>query len=102
MISSPKLRLEATAYRVRPKDEVVFRRLGGEHVLLDLDTGNFYSLNETASQIWDLLTQGLSSDSIVSYFIDNYGVAPERATADVWDLLIELARRGLVRVDRKA
>lgn len=89
-------------FRVQVRQGVVFRKVGGQHVLLDLQSGDFYSLNETGTEMWDLLNQGLSSEEVVQRMVEMYAVADEAASADLRELVGELERKGLVRVQAEA
>ncbi len=48
----------APTTRFRPKPNVLVRELGGEAVLLDIETGRYFGLNATGVRIWALLGEG--------------------------------------------
>ncbi len=47
---------------------IVHELIDGEVVAIDFDTGNYYSMNGTAAQIWEILTCGISSDMFNEIF----------------------------------
>jgi hypothetical protein len=47
-------------------DRVAHETIDGETIVIDLETGAYYSLQGTAAEIWRMLNHGWSSDEIVS------------------------------------
>lgn len=82
--------------RYRPSPEVVDTTLpNGEVVLLQLATRSYYTLNQTGSQIWQLLARQLSIDEICGALGEKYDVTPDEARASVSELLSRLAEAQL-------
>ena len=50
-------RKQMSPTRVELRDEVAFRELNGEGVLLDLVSGTYFGLNEVGARLWTLLSQ---------------------------------------------
>ena len=80
----------------RIPEDVVFRDLDGEGVLLNLATGTYFGLNPTATRVWHLVQEGKATDDIVRAIVDEFEVGQETAAADVAALLGELEAKGLV------
>jgi len=72
-----------------------FQGTGG--ILVDLNTKQYYQLNETGSLIWRALEKGDSIEDIVSEMRSVYEVSEERANASVEKLLLNLESSNLVR-----
>jgi Coenzyme PQQ synthesis protein D (PqqD) len=67
-----------------PHEHVIFTDLDGvEGVLVDLNTKQYYRLNETASLIWQRLTTGTPVDDIAREMTEVYDVTIDRAQASV-------------------
>jgi hypothetical protein len=85
---------------VTPARHVVATRLGDELVLLDLDHGDYYSLNETAGRVWDLLTAagnaGLTAHAAATQLGGEYGAPGAQVEADVCALVAQFAQARLV------
>lgn len=83
------------AFRV--SDDVVFREVGGEAVILDLQHGTYFGLDPVGTRIWQLLEGRADLQHVVETLVTEYDV--ERATAerDLLDLMDDLRRRELVR-----
>ena len=78
-----------------PKD-VLFQEVGGETVLLDLESEQYFGLDEIGTRIWALLGEGRSSEDIVAVLLDEYDVDRARLAADVRELLGALLDAGLI------
>ena len=68
----------------RPHDHVIFTDLDGkEGVLVDLNTKQYFQLNETASLIWRGLVRGAPIAEIAREMTQVYDVTPEHAQSSV-------------------
>jgi hypothetical protein len=88
------------ATRVTPAPHVVTTRLGNELVLLDVDRGDYYSLNQTAARVWDLLAaagdEGLSAEAAANLLDREYDEPGRRVEADVRAFVADLSQARLV------
>ena len=67
-----------------PHDHVIFTDLDGvEGVLVDLNTKQYYQLNETASLIWRGLAKGTPVAGIAKEMAELYDVTLEHAHSSV-------------------
>ena len=67
-----------------PYDHVIFTDLDGvEGVLVDLNTKQYFQLNETASLIWRGLAKGTPVDDIAREMTELYDVTLEHAQSSV-------------------
>ena len=81
-----------------PTKDVVFTDFdNGEAMIVDLQTKQYYRLNETAALIWRSLENGKGVDDIIAELQSRYEVTREHATSSVDALLAKLASRNLVR-----
>ena len=78
--------------------QVMSRQVGDETVILDLSRGMYFSLDPVGARIWQLLTEGLHLDAIVSNLLGQYEVAEDQLRQDVNGLVDELVSRGLLQV----
>ncbi|MDP3385815.1 MAG: PqqD family protein [Eubacteriales bacterium] len=64
--------------RLRPNEpNVISEPMEGELVVINLETGCYYSLNESAATIWQQLAAGLTSAEIAKQVFDGTGYNPE-------------------------
>jgi hypothetical protein len=81
---------------LRPKADVVSRRLGESAVLIDLQTNVIFELNGTGFRIWELLLQELPVEAMAARLHEEFGVDPARAAAEIEALLARLRDERLV------
>jgi Coenzyme PQQ synthesis protein D (PqqD) len=84
--------------RLKPSDSVVFRELDGEAVLLNLDTGTYFGLDEVGTRIWLLIEQHGLLEPVCDAIVGEFEVDRETAERDVLNLADALERNGLVQV----
>jgi hypothetical protein len=76
---------------------VVRADLEGEAILLDLDTGTYFGLDEVGNAIWKAVEQGASEVQIFDRLAKEYDVDPVQLRSDVADFLSQLQARQLLR-----
>ena len=69
----------------------------GDGVLVDLDTKQYFQLNETAMLIWRAIENGRPMDQIVEEIVTTYAVSDEHALASAKSLLSRLQNHKLIR-----
>lgn len=80
-----------------PCSDVVSTEIDEEEcVLLSLETQQYYSLNETGSRIWKLLSSGHAPGTIASALTEDWATTQEEALDYVHSFLQELSDEGLV------
>lgn len=82
-------------YRVNPR-KVVHQTIDGETIVIQFDTGIYYSLAGTGADIWGLLVDGSSTEEIVSRLEDRYDADPGVIRANVDALVEQLAQEDLI------
>jgi hypothetical protein len=83
------------AVRFAPHTSVVAREVGEEMVLLDLNTGVYFSLNAVGTVVWQALERGATPAEACLALTDGYDVSLETARADVTAFLRQLVQAGL-------
>ena len=69
----------------------------GEVIILHLDEGVYYGLNQVGARIWELVQQPRTESEVVETLVEEFEVDRARCSADVRELLTELGERNLVR-----
>jgi hypothetical protein len=76
--------------------DCAWRRLDGEAVILDLRSGVYYSLNDTAARIWELTGEGLTSSEITERICSEYEQDADVVAKDVAACLREMRSEKLI------
>lgn len=79
-------------------EKIAWRVVEEDSVLLNLDTGYYYTLNEVGRFLWESLDGKKKLSVIHQDIIDYYDVAPETAKSDILELIDNLLKEGLVEI----
>ena len=85
--------------RIEILKKLMGKKLEGEWVFLHLENGRYYGLNETGSLIWDELREKKDPEAAATHLQSVYHLERSQAEKDVWDLLKDLEKEGLIRVE---
>lgn len=84
---------------MRIPEHTYFREVGGEAVLLNIKTGQYFALDGVGTRVWAMLEAGASQSDAVQTIVAEYDVEEERARSDIDELVAELMSHGLVEDD---
>jgi hypothetical protein len=76
---------------------VVFRQLEDGAVLLDLESGVYFGLDEVGTRVWTLLLERGTPAAVCDALREEFEVDPGVLAGDVLRLVGELQQNGLVR-----
>jgi hypothetical protein len=71
-------------------DDIIWRKVDGEILLLNTNSGHYFALNETAADIWELLINGKSPPEIADALAKQYEQEPRTLMNDVQELIANL------------
>ena len=71
-------------------------RLGSESVVLDIDQGKYFGLNDVAARVYELLDRPHALSELRDAIVAEYEVVPETCERDLRLLLRELLELGLI------
>ncbi len=84
--------------RVSIPDNVLFRELEGESVILDLDSEQYFGLDEVGTRIWQLITEADSIGATIDELVAEYDVEAEVLREDLSELIDTLVDKGLLSI----
>jgi hypothetical protein len=81
--------------KYRRSEDFVYRKIQDETILVPIkdnvgDMGSIYNLNEVAAFIWERLDGEKRLLDIKNLIVEEFEVAPEKAEADLCDLVSQL------------
>jgi hypothetical protein len=79
-------------------EDAVFRELEGEAVLLNLDSGTYFGLDQMGTTMWNLLREHGSLQTVFEMLLQQYDVESDVLEQDLLGLVAELCGKGLGRV----
>jgi len=83
-------------YLVRIED-VIWRRIGDEVVVIAEDGLSFHKLNQTAADIWELCDGSYKPEQIAEILCEKYDIALEEASADVHETIGKMVGLGIMK-----
>lgn len=82
--------------RLRHSANATYQTIEGEAVLIHLQTGDYYSLNDVGTSFWKLLDGARTVGDCAAKIAAEYSAPMEVVTADLLELAADLAKEGLV------
>jgi len=82
------------------ENNVVSRELEGEAVILNLETGTYFGLNEVGTRAWALIQEHRSLRKVFEKLTQEYEVTPATLEGDLLRIVEELSAKGLVTVSQ--
>lgn len=83
---------------VRPCEDVLFRDVDGEAVILNLDTEIYFGLNDSGTTIWLALTESETVGIAIKKLSQEFEVEESELRADISEFVSRLQEKGLVEV----
>jgi coenzyme PQQ biosynthesis protein PqqD len=88
--------MQDIAPRPRQRDGVLVQEAQGQTVLLRLDDGSYYALDEVGARVWELCDGERSADDIVAVMTGEFDAPAETIAGDVLEFLDELREERLL------
>lgn len=85
--------------RLRAADQVLFRELDGESVLLNVATESYFGLDDVGTRMWMLLTTNETIQHSYERLAEEYEVSESQLRKDIQALIEELIEHGLVKIE---
>lgn len=73
--------------------------MSGDKVMIDFETGKYFLLKGTASDIWDCVQKDTSVEEIVSHLLDLYEVDRQTCQQGVENFLLQMEKYGFVTIE---
>lgn len=86
----------AGAARPSPSENVAAQRVGESTIILDLRSGEYFSLDGVGAEVWDHCRGDRSVQEIVDEIASHWDVAHDVLRRDVSELLDSLHSNGLI------
>jgi len=81
--------------RLRRSPNATYQSLAGEAVLIHMQTGAYYSLNEVGTVFWEMLDGEASLADCAAKIAVEYNAPPTVIQADLLELAEDLVKEGL-------
>lgn len=78
------------------RERVMTQQVEGDAVLLDIDSGQYFSLNDVGGMVWELCDGSRSVEDVAELVSSEFDVDTSAALSDAIELLETLVGAGLV------
>lgn len=93
--------LQLSSVVVRSPDQVS-GDLEGKVVLLSIQNGEYYNMNEVGSRIWALIEQPIAVAALIERLVEEFEVSREQCEREALAYLTDLQKNKLLRVQSGA
>jgi hypothetical protein len=87
---------------VQRNPKLIANQMDGEIVMLSIDKGEYYGLDEIGSRIWELLETPMEIDHLIDSLISEFEVTREECYNDTLDFLKEMLEKDLLLVKNES
>lgn len=77
-------------------EKTITGQLDENLVMVDIEKGNYFSLNTVATRIWELLEAPLTVDDLCKKLTDEYDVSLEQCRTEIENYLSQMQELDLV------
>jgi len=85
--------------KIKFPEDILFHEVGGEAVILNLESGKYYGLDELGTRMWALLSEYGAIEPVVNALLAEYEVEEEQLRSDLLKLINDLSSHGLLQFD---
>ncbi|MCB2263467.1 MAG: lasso peptide biosynthesis PqqD family chaperone [Candidatus Thiosymbion ectosymbiont of Robbea hypermnestra] len=83
-------------------NDLVFSDIEGEVVMMSIEKGNYYCLNEVGSRIWQLIEQPTTLADVCHELQEDFQVEPAACEQEVFKFAEKMVTAGLIEVQSRA
>ncbi len=77
-------------------ENALMQKVSDEMVILDSQSGQYFTLNDSATEILEALSGGASVEQVVTQICANYDVSAQEAQADITAMIQTLLDKALL------
>lgn len=88
--------MSSSASYIVSKPEIIREQFDEEVVIVDLDTGSYYSLSGVGGEVWNAIENGASAAGIIQQLTATYDASAMEIETAITRLLEELQAEGLI------
>jgi len=86
-VKMPILKLESLPASISISSEISWRDVNGETIILNLKSGEYFTLNETGKFLWENICENVPPQELVKDLAKEYNVEAKDVECDVLDFI---------------
>ncbi len=84
--------------RIKRADGTIETEVDGSRVLMSIELGKYYGLNEVASTIWEKMENPLAVEDLINQLLEEYDIDERSCTEQVLKYLEDLEKNCLLSI----
>lgn len=92
-IGKPFIRLDALPEKLEVSSDISWRDVNNETIILNLKSGEYFTLNDTAKFLWKGICENKQPRELVLLLAQDYNLKPEEVESDVLDFITGLMQK---------
>lgn len=84
--------------KIKVRENLDTTDIDGDKVMMDLDKGYYFMLNEVAGRIWDIVQRPISIEKVINTLLEEYEVEPDVCREQVIHFIHHLVDDSLLSV----
>jgi len=84
--------------KIKRMDGIIETEVDGNKVLMSIENGKYYGLNEVATSIWKKTENTIAVENLINQLLEEYDVDNDKCTAQVFNYLKELEVNSLISI----
>ena len=84
---------------IRQIEEIVASDIDGETVMMSIENGEYYGLDDIGSRIWELIARPIKVSDLIDTLLERFDVDRETCEIDVLKFLNELNEDRILEVE---
>lgn len=83
---------------VKRNPKQIYSIVDKDVVMLSLEEGKYFALNEVGARIWELMEQSIKVNDLISELLDEFEVSKKKCEIETLEILNELHRNKLTSI----
>ena len=80
---------------------IIHETIGADTLVINLHKGIYYNLSNIASDLWTLIVNGNSMETLCDLVTKRYGISAPQIDQDISSYISELSDQGLIKLEEK-
>ncbi len=91
--------IDSLPKKVKISDSVLFQQINNECVLLDMDSEQYFGLDDVGARMWQVLSEDGDTEKAVTVLLAEYDTDEKTLRQDLITLLSELGNQKLISIE---
>jgi len=77
-------------------NKIIAKELQGEKVLLNMENGDYFTLNSMGAEIYDHISDGKDIPAIIDILLNKYDISHDILKADIISLINQMKEKNII------